>query len=192
MMLLKLMTFLWSFYSNETAGRKDGFTSRQASRDFTNYGPRSYSEFNREGRAGKERSKPTGMVASTLCNAVSNVAASFRADRRPSPFRFEGREGDGKLLPSVKELLKAFEARDPPPNRQKAIARHRPQIIPLRDLKQLAACWGELAEHSADLIEGAYFFAMRSREFCKAKRKGKNKTLRLRNILFRDRRGAGR
>ena len=45
---------------------------------------------------------------------------------------------------------------------------------------------GDLREHTADLIVGAYFFAMRACEFSWTKAKGRTTTLTLHNVTFRN------
>jgi hypothetical protein len=80
--------------------------------------------------------------------------------------------------------LKAFEVQDPPTKRQKALT---PEMI--QDSKRITRDWGSVAEHTSDLVEGAFFFAMRACEFCKVAKQGKTKPLTLENISFRDTRG---
>lgn len=101
---------------------------------------------------------------------------------RKSPLHLAG-ELDGVLTlrPSIKALFKAFDARDPPPNSQKAATRRL-----LEDLAETNEPLGETSRHTADLVIGAYFFAMRACEFCKTEKKGKTKLLTLDNITFRD------
>jgi hypothetical protein len=78
-------------------------------------------------------------------------------------------EGSSQLLPAIKALLKAFDKTDPPPDRQKAIT---PKF--LRKLfKFLNTATNKLSEaptlvHVADLVLGAFFFAMRSCEHTKS------------------------
>jgi len=80
----------------------------------------------------------------------------------------------------VKEILRAFGARDPPPNRQKAVTGRM-----LKDLV-MASSDGRLeTQHTADLIVGAFFFAMRSCEFVRTQRQGRTVPLELRNVTFR-------
>lgn len=83
----------------------------------------------------------------------------------------------------IKELLRAFAEVDGPKKKQKCVTTEL-----LRDMLALAHDLSEFHEHNADLIVGAYFFAMRACEYAKTKRKGKTKPLRLGNITFRDRR----
>ena len=80
--------------------------------------------------------------------------------------------------------MKAFGARDPPTNRQKALT---PTM--LRDLQSVAKRWGLVTKHTGDLIEGAYFFAMRACEFSKVRTVGKTRPLTIGNIKFRNRSG---
>jgi len=136
--------------------------------------------FNKEGRYVGERPKP--MVAATIRDAIGNVASSFRANDRPSPFHYEARTSSGQgLRKEVKELLAAFENIDPPPNRQKAVT---PGL--LEDMMTLSRDLGTLYEHTADLAVGAFFFAMRACEFCKTEKRGRTRLLELGDITFRD------
>jgi hypothetical protein len=85
----------------------------------------------------------------------------------------------------VKTLLKAFDNADPPPQRQKAIT---PKL--LRKLYRLLASGRQNRRvsayaHTADLILGAFFFAMRSCEYCKTARPGRTKRTRMGCIVFR-------
>ena len=79
--------------------------------------------------------------------------------------------------------MQAFENHDPPPDRQKAVS---PKL--LEDMSQLAKRLSLVHEHAADLIVGAFFFAMRGCEFCLSKRTevGRTKLLELGDITFRD------
>jgi hypothetical protein len=139
--------------------------------------------FDISGRVTGRREKP--MVVSTLRDAIGSVAATFRANDRNSPFHYEvGTTGRFTLRSSISGLLKAFGIRDPPTTRQKALT---PAM--LRDLQSLAARWGVVTRHTGDLIEGAYFFAMRACEFSKVRAVGKTRPLTLGNIKFRDRNG---
>jgi hypothetical protein len=76
--------------------------------------------FDREGRAHSERAKQ--MVSTSLRDAVSCVASSFRERGRPSPFHVPHRvHGGGSIHPRVRSLLTGFESKDPLPHRQKAL-----------------------------------------------------------------------
>ena len=138
-------------------------------------------KFDVEGRYAGKRKKP--MVASTIRDAISNVAAAFRSNDRPSPFHYHGgASSSDRLRKEVKELLSAFENRDPPPNRQKAVS---PQL--LRDMLELSGKLTPLHEHTADLAVGGFFFAMRACEFCRTERERRTQRLTLGDITFRDR-----
>lgn len=80
----------------------------------------------------------------------------------------------------LKLLLTAFATRDPPPNRQAAAT---PDL--LKEMLRSAHGMREVAEHTADLITGAYFFAMRACEFSRTRVPGRTKTLTLEHITFR-------
>lgn len=71
---------------------------------------------------------------------------------------------------------------DPPTKKQKAIT---PDF--LRDMHKLANTDLSPREgHVADLIIGAYFFAMRVGEFCETEVRGRTKIIRARDVVFRD------
>jgi hypothetical protein len=78
-------------------------------------------------------------------------------------------------------LLRGFESIDEPPNRQKAVT---PAL--LRDLQTMVRDFPEGSRHAADLIVGAYFFAMRACEFCATKNRGRTRVLTCGNVMFRD------
>jgi hypothetical protein len=121
------------------------------------------------------------MVASTLRAAAGNLAAAFRSRFKQSPVHIQ----DGtKLWPTLRALLKAFDNVDPPPLRQKAIT---PRL--LRRLFQLSHCRKIRAneyDHAADIVIGAFFFAMRSCEYTLTPTPGRTKRVTLGNLIFRD------
>jgi hypothetical protein len=91
----------------------------------------------------------------------------------------EGSLGGGLLRANIRDLLKAFGTKDPPTKRQRALT---PEM--LQDLKRITEDWGVVSEHTSDLIEGAYFFAMRAYEFSKVRKKSKTRRLTLQHISF--------
>ncbi len=140
-------------------------------------------EFDRSGKASHKRQKP--VVQTTLRDAVSSVAAAFRERYRESPFHVQdGVLGPKSLHPKIKNLLRGFDSTDPPMKKQKAV---NPELI--RDLVTL---WGSAQtgiRHTAYLIVGADFFAMRACEFCKTEQPGKTQVLTTGNVVFRDEHG---
>jgi hypothetical protein len=78
-------------------------------------------------------------------------------------------------------MLRGYEKEDPPPRRQKAVT---PAL--LLDLVEYAKSLSSWAKHTADLIVGGYFFAMRVCEFCSTERPGRTRKLTLGDIVFRD------
>ena len=78
-------------------------------------------------------------------------------------------------------MIRGFEKEDPPPKRQKAVT-----PVLLLDLVNYAQGLGEWAKHTADLIVGGYFFAMRVCEFCSTEKPGRTRKLTLGDIVFRD------
>jgi hypothetical protein len=98
------------------------------------------------------------VVSKTVRNATSSLASAFRGNFMQSLFHIEG---SSQLLPTVRTLLKAFTNADPPPNRQKAIT---PKL--LRKLfalltRHIRSQRPSAYAHTADLVLGAFFFAMR-------------------------------
>ena len=87
----------------------------------------------------------------------------------------------GSIHPRIRALLKGFESVDPNTKRQKAVT-----PILLKDLTALARTMPKWAQHTAQLILGGYFFAMRACEFCLTERPGKTRRLTAGNIIFRD------
>jgi outer membrane lipopolysaccharide assembly protein LptE/RlpB len=60
----------------------------------------------------------------------------------------------------------------------------------LRDMYEFAQDKPEWVRHAADLVLGAYFFAMRACEFCLTEKPGRTRRLTTANVVFRD--GQGR
>jgi hypothetical protein len=122
------------------------------------------------------------MVSTSLRDALGSVASAFRERGRQSPFHVQvGIHGQGSIHPRLKAILKGIESTDPLPQRQKALT---PAfLVDLHKYAQVSEGKGE--EHTADLIRGAYFFAMRACEFCRTESAGRTKRLKLENITFR-------
>jgi hypothetical protein len=114
------------------------------------------SDFTASGSVCGLRKRP--MVASTLRDATSALAAAFRDRIQSSPHHLQ----DGiRLVPAVRALLRAFDNILPPEQRQKAIT-----LKLLRKLWEIseASDRADLYNHAVDLLIGAFFFAMRIRE----------------------------
>jgi hypothetical protein len=126
--------------------------------------------------------RPRPVVSKTVRDAASNLASAFRSNFLQSPFHIEG---SSQLLPTVRTLLKAFVNTDPPPNRQKAIT---PKL--LKQLFKLLTHDTNSSRppayaHTADLVLGAYFYAMRSCEYTKTPTPGKTKRVSMGCLVFR-------
>ena len=78
-------------------------------------------------------------------------------------------------------MIRGYEKEDPPPKRQKAIT---PAL--LLDMVKFAKGFSEWAKHTADLVVGAYFFAMRACEFCQTEKPGRTRKVTLGDVVFRD------
>jgi len=136
-------------------------------------------DFNGSGKATNERSQP--MVSATVRDAIGNVASTFRERDRASPFHVtDGVNSTQSLHPRIKCLLTAFDSQDPPTRKQKAVT---PQL--LRDLARLWKFAPSGTRHVANLIIGAYFFAMRACEFCTTETPGRTQKLTTDNVVFR-------
>jgi len=138
-------------------------------------------EFDQQGRATKERPRP--MVSATIRDAIGCVASSFRKRGRASPFHVSQRvDGTGSTHPRIRALLKGFERQDPPTKKQKALTP--PLLLEIfESARHSPRRWDRQV---ADLIIGGYSFAMRACEFCKTEKPGQTKTLRVRDIEFRE------
>jgi hypothetical protein len=102
---------------------------------------------------------------------------------RDSPLHIPNeKHGGGRFIDPIQSLFKALEARDPPTDRQAAAT---PEL--LKEVDKMLRPLGVIGHHTADLIVGAYFFAMRGCEFCYTERRGRTKLLTLGNVTFRGR-----
>ena len=114
-------------------------------------------DFHPDGSIRGERATP--MVATTIKGAASSLSAAFRNHLERSPLHLKR---SNRYIPSLKRLFQAFANLSPAENRQKEIT---PKL-----LKKLGAFSSEKTirnnadDHTADLIVGAYFFAMRACE----------------------------
>jgi hypothetical protein len=87
------------------------------------------------------------------------------------------------MLPSYKALFKAFENVDPPTKRQKAIT---PRLLrKLLEASHHPSLLDTAPAVAADLVIGAFFFAMRSCEYSKPAIPGKTKCINLDGLIFR-------
>jgi hypothetical protein len=87
------------------------------------------------------------------------------------------------LHPSIKALLKAFENVDPPTRRQKAVT---PRLLrKLLEASHHSSLLDTAPAVVADIVIGAFFFAMRSCEYSKPQVAGQTKCIDLEGIVFR-------
>ena len=116
----------------------------------------------------------TPLQSSSVKETISNVSATFRFHDRPNP-TFD-RFGKPSLI--LQRQWRAYTNADRIRKNQKAI----PQSV-LRRLREVAN--SEMSKALADLIIGAYFFAMRSCEYSTVEDKNtRTRRLCLRNIRF--------
>jgi hypothetical protein len=130
------------------------------------------------GRLEGQHTEP--LVANTLRAATSCLAASFRDNFESSPLHIPGSQN---LHPSIKALFKAFENVDPPTSRQKAIT---PRLLrKLFEASHHPSIKDTAPAVVADIVIGAFFFAMRSCEYSKPHINGKTKCVDLDGLIFR-------
>jgi hypothetical protein len=115
------------------------------------------------------------LAETTVRNAVSYVAATFRDNDRGNPTLDE----DGELARLLSRQYRAYRNTDPPVKQQKAIP-----VCVLKELSKMDAT--EVQRATAELAIGGFFFACRSCEYLKVPQAEKRRTdiLRLRNICF--------
>jgi hypothetical protein len=120
-----------------------------------------------------EGQHPEPLVTGTVKTAAGCLATAFWENFQPSPLHILGSQNQ---LPAFKVLFKAFENVDPPTKRQKAIT---PRL--LRKLLLKASHHSSLLDTAtvvvADLVIGAFFFAMHSCEYSKPATPGKTNAL---------------
>ena len=115
------------------------------------------------------------LAETTIRNAVSYVAASFRDNDRRNPTLDE----DGELARLLSRQFRAYRNADPPPKQQKA--------IPACVIKELTySNQTELQRAVSQLATGAFFFACRSCEYLKVPQAEKRRTdiIRVGDIRF--------
>jgi hypothetical protein len=115
------------------------------------------------------------LAETTVRNAVSYVAATFRDNDRPNPTLDE----DGELARILSRQYRAYRNTDPPVKQQKAIP-----VCVLKELAKMDATEVQVATY--ELAIGGFFFACRSCEYLKVPQAEKRRTdiLKLRNIRF--------
>jgi hypothetical protein len=123
------------------------------------------------------------VVAGTVCEATSHLAASFRINLYPSPIHVSG---ISNLHPSTKGLLNAFANVYPPTKRQKAIT---PKL--LRAMYQLSGA-GQTALRDtpfaviAEIAIVGFFFDTRSCEATATAKSGRTRIIEIDGVTFRD------
>jgi hypothetical protein len=123
---------------------------------------------------------PEPLVSNTLRAAASSLAASFRDNFQPSPLHLKNSQN---LHPSIKALFRAFANIDPPPNRQKAAT---PRLLrKLFDASNHPGLCDTAPAVVADIVIGAFFFAMRSCEYSKPPILGQTRCIDLDGLIFR-------
>ena len=132
----------------------------------------------RTGRIVGERKKP--MVYNTVKEVARSLGKTLWDNFEFSPFHKKGNRGN-EMTPNIRDLLSGMESISPNSKQQKAMT------------PDLLRCFAEYAndvvvnsmeDHAADLIIGAFFFAMRSCEFTMVTKITKTIAIRLGGIRF--------
>ena len=115
------------------------------------------------------------LAEATIRNTISFVSSTFRENERPNPTK----DDDGQLGRLLSRLFRAFKNKDPAEKQQKAL----PATVLVEIAKMQLT---ETQRAISQLTIGAFYFAMRSCEYCKVPQAQKRRTdiLRLRNIVF--------
>jgi hypothetical protein len=123
------------------------------------------------------------MAGKTVRSARGALAASFRSSigRPPLHWRRGNQEERESFTPDLNKLFLGMEARSPNTVRQKAIT---PKLLRYLIYSTNNAVINDPTDHAADLIVGAFFFAMRACEYVKNPVPGKTKRVRLGCIHF--------
>jgi len=109
-------------------------------------------------RANGFSTKGQGKIGTaTIRRALTNITSHFENEGHPNPVR----NGGGKLIPNIDQLLKTYKLDDPAPKRQPP--------LPLTFFKQfLEMKETPTCEAISQLFCGGLFFAMRSWEYSKS------------------------
>lgn len=116
----------------------------------------------------------TPIKKGTIETALGHVAENFRVSGLADPTK----NLNGKTHDYLRQILSGFDTLDPPVKRQKALP---PTVIRRCRTKGR----NERDRHAGRLIAGAYFFAMRSCEYCKVSGERKTTNVALIDIEFR-------
>ena len=115
------------------------------------------------------------LVASSCRTALDGVRAAFRASGRPDP----ALDPDGKFADLLRYQLRGYTNNDPSTRQQKPI----PIILIRQMISRRCSDPGLVAFH--ELINLAFFFAMRSCEYLETDGERRTEPIRKRNLVFR-------
>jgi hypothetical protein len=121
------------------------------------------------------------MAGKTVRNAAGSLGTKFRDHLGWSPLHCRSFKNEEQLKPYLRELFKEMEALAQNVKRQKAIT---PALLRYLLVGAHPSVVNSVNDHTADLIIGAFFFAMRACEYVKTPDKGKTKLITLGCVKF--------
>ena len=120
------------------------------------------------------------MVGNTIKEVVCSLGKTLWNRYRQCPFHQQDSR-DGDYTANISDLLAAMTSVSPGTNSQKAIT---PELLRCIASSTSSELRNNADDHTADLIIGAFFFAMRSCEFSKTSIPGKTIMIHLGGVKF--------
>ena len=139
------------------------------------------SDFNVAGHSTRKRKVPMG--GGTIVEAARSLDKTMWDNYRRRPFDDLKSSSKSGLSASVQDLIKAMISILPSTKSQKAIT---PAFLRCMARYTSSELENNTEDHMADLIIGAFFFAMRSCEYAIPKEPGRTITVRLGGVTFFD------
>lgn len=121
------------------------------------------------------------MAGSSIRSAASHLSQKFRMRKQRSPLH---QSGSKHYLPILTKLFKSFDLLSLPVKRQRAITPH--LLEKLGGFNGKREIQNFMSDHAADICVGGFFFGCRACEAVKPPTPGRTRTLRLKDIKFRD------
>ena len=121
------------------------------------------------------------MVGSTIAEAARTLVKTLWDHHGRRPFYHPESSSKSRFSTNIQDLIKAMISVSPSPKSQKAIT---PALLRCMAQHTSGTVENNAEDHMADLIIGAFFFAMRSCEYVSPKEVGRTITIRLGGISF--------